>query len=87
MSALIEDAITQTAITTQNSEQPLIPKKLSELMKIHAASAYGKKPFVSIEFFPPRTEAGVEDLFTNLGKLIIEPQPHPSGLPLYVYLL
>jgi hypothetical protein len=86
MSALAENIIQQTAIIADDSGQPLIPKRLSELMKDHA-SASGEKPFVSIEFFPPRTEAGVEDLFSNLEKLTIKPQPHPSAVPLYVYFL
>ena len=87
MSSLIENATEHLEIIVENSEQPLVPRKLSELMKDHAASAYGSRPFVSIEFFPPRTEAGVEDLFTNLQKLTLQQQPHPSAVPLYVHLL
>ena len=40
---------------------------LSELLKAHASKGVG--PFVSIEFFPPKTDAGVTGLFNTLKTL------------------
>lgn len=39
-------------------------KKLSDALK-----ELDSKPFRSLEFFPPRTEAGVETLFKNISRL------------------
>ena len=56
--------------------------KISELIATHVGSSYGSKPFVSIEFYPPRTEAGVENLYLVLEKLTLAPHPDDSAIPM-----
>jgi hypothetical protein len=85
MSALTELSIEEsTILSIANSTDPRrTSRKLSDLMKEHRASTYGDIPFVSIEFFPPRSDEGVLEMFSHLEKLTIVPQPNSSAIPLY----
>ena len=58
--------------------------KISELISSHKNSEYGSKPFVSIEFFPPKTESGINSLFSVLNKLTLVKHPNHSALPLFI---
>lgn len=58
--------------------------KISTLIMNHKNSTHGSAPFVSIEFFPPRTEVGIESLWKVLTKLTLVPTGEsPSPIPLF----
>lgn len=55
------------------------------MIESHKSSSHGTGPFVSIEFFPPRTEVGIDSLFKVLSKLTLVPRSEsPSPIPLFV---
>mmetsp|Transcript_26550 Transcript_26550/g.30585 ORF Transcript_26550/g.30585 Transcript_26550/m.30585 type:complete len:407 (-) Transcript_26550:655-1875(-) len=49
-------------MTTNNDSNP----KIIDLIN---AKVIGSKPFISIEFFPPRTEAGVKNLYARMERM------------------
>ena len=62
----------------------LVEPKLSDLIEGHENSSDSNVPFVSIEFFPPRTEVGITSLYSVLNKLTLRPHPNESAIPLFV---
>lgn len=71
MSSLVLE--TDTSVVEIKSDDTHEPKSagdpsphLSDLIELHRTE---KKPFISIEFFPPKTEGGVTSLFNTLKKL------------------